>query len=174
MRPYNQGELDGLCGVYSLINATRLITKRMSFADWQLIFLKMLKLQLKQRKSANFLVYGINEVKIAKLLRQIFKPQFGISYSRPFQRRKQLELSDFWAKLEAYLHNGNNRCVIICYSTEHFSHWSVVQAISPNRLVLLDSSHRKYINRNACSTEEIDDGKAFLLEFSATFFLEGK
>ena len=113
MRPYNQGDLDGLCGFYSVINAVKHITKRMTFEDWQFIFLKMLKLQLKRQKSANFIIYGISDEKITKLLQYTQKLKFRIYYSRPFKRLNHLDIEEFWLYLEEFLKGNQNRCIIL-------------------------------------------------------------
>ena len=175
MTPYSQGDLDGLCGVYAIINAIKLISKRKSLKEWQKLFLNTIRAQLKSKKSAKFLVNGITIDDLAKLLRKAIKANPGVTFKRPFKNLERIDLSDFWSDLQNFLNNSHNhRCAIIVYSTKTSSHWTVVQGISPNRLKLHDSIHSRFINRKTCTTLNLEEGKTVLIEFTSTLYLEAR
>lgn len=171
-KPYQQGDLDGLCGVYATINATKLISVNTSAEKWQEIFLKILKLQIKQRKTVFFMIHGLNEVHVAKIIQRIISPNFDITHTRPFKRRIKVGLSEYWDHLHAFLNGQDQRSAIIWYETEDKCHWTTVSYISLNRLYLFDSTGRMAINRKQCSTTEISSETPILIRFNATFYLE--
>jgi hypothetical protein len=174
INPYTQGDLDGLCGAYAAINAVKIISKKFCVEEWQNVFLKILKQQIKHRKSVFFMVHGLNESKISKILQRIIRQRFEITYSRPFKRRKKVRLDEYWDCLHDFLNGGDRRSAIIGYENKGHSHWTVVAFISPNQLYLFDSGGRKSINRRRCTTTEITPETPILLDFTATFLLEAK
>lgn len=174
MKPYQQGNLDGLCGAYAVINAVRLISNKLSTEECQGVLLKILRLQIKHRKSVYFMIHGLNQTKIANILQQIIEPDFTITYSRPFKKRQKVKFAELYASLYDYLNAHDKRCVIICFETKSYDHWTVVESISANRLNLFDSIGRKFINCKHCTTTELSPQNPILIDFTATFFLEGK
>lgn len=164
--------MDGLCGVYATINAVKLISDKLSAEKWQEIFLKILKLQIKQRKTVVFLILGLNETNVARILQKIISPKFDITYSRPFETRKKVSMDNYWHHIHAFLNGQDGRSAIICYETKNKSHWTAVAYISLNRLYLFDSAGKKAINRKQCTTTEISKATPILIRFTATFYLE--
>ena len=172
-KPYQQGDLDGLCGIYATINAAKLISNIINTEEWQEIFLKILKLQIKQRKSVLFMVHGLNDSKVGKILQRIISHNLHIKYKRPFKRRKKVGISEYWDHLYEFLNGQDQRSAIIWYETRNQCHWTAVADITLNRLYLFDSIGRKTINRKLCSTTKISKETPILIDFSATFYLEG-
>lgn len=172
--PYQQGSLDGLCGVYTAINAAKLISTKMSYEEWQVIFLSIIKHQIDHRKSHTFLVNGLGIARLSKIMRHIIGPVCGATYTRPFKKRRELTLQEFWESLYDFLAIEGKRCVIISFSTKTYGHWTVVKSISHNRLILFDSTERKFINRKHCTTHEITQITPILIDFTATIYLEVK
>ena len=174
MKPYRQGDLDGLCGAYAVINAMRLISKNTNAEEWQDTFLKTMKFQLKHRHSISFIVYGLSQVKVARIMQRIIRPSFDFTYSRPFKNRKKIALTELWDSFSGYLYGHDKRCIIIGYETETYDHWTIVRSMTVNRLNLFDSGGRKVLNRRRCSTTELSPETPILIDFTATFYLEGK
>lgn len=173
IKPYRQGDLDGLCGIYAVINAVCLISDNIKIEPLQDIFHKTIKLQIKHRKSVTFMVNGISQAKVARLMQRIIKPNFNIKYSRPYKTRKELSVPELWSSYSDYLNGSDKRCIIICYETKTYGHWSIVQAMTAKRLYLFDSSERVIINRRHISTTTLSDTTPILIDFTATFYLEG-
>lgn len=174
MEPFIQGKLDGLCGVYAVINAAKLISKTQSTAEWQKLFLKALKLQCKHKKSMIFMVYGLNESRVAKILKRVIGPRLGIIYSRPFKNRTKISITTFWSCISEFLNADGQRAVIIVFETKDYGHWSVIRSITDNRMILFDSTGRKFINRKHCSTTEIKPETPVLIDFKSTFYEVGR
>jgi len=173
MKPYRQGDLDGLCGVYAVINAVRLISDNIGTETLQETFLKTMRLQIKHRKSIFFIVNGLSQVKIARIMQRIIRPEFDIKYSRPFKTRKEVSLAELWSSFSDHLNGSGQRCIIISYETKTIGHWTIVQSMTSKRFNLFDSGERKVINRRHCSTTELNAETPILIDFTATFYLEG-
>lgn len=174
MDPFIQGKLDGLCGIYAVTNAAKLISKTRNTEEWQEMFLKMMKLQIKHKRSMIFMVYGVNESRVAQILQRIIGPKLNTVYRRPFKNRKKLSLTAFWDSVSEFLKTDCQRAVILTFETKDYGHWTVIQAITENRLILFDSTGRQFINRKQCSTTEITSETPVLIDFSAVFYLQHK
>lgn len=172
--PFQQGNLDGLCGAYATINAARLISKKLSTDAWQLVFLKILRQQIKRQKSVFFAINGLGLSKVSNIVQRIISPELDIVYSRPFRRRANVPLPELWDSMYDYLNAQDRRSVIISLETKEYGHWTVVESISDKRLNLFDSDGRKFINRKNCTTTEITPETPLLIDFTAIFYLEGK
>lgn len=172
--PYQQGNLDGLCGAYATINAARLISKKLNTDAWQLVFLKILRQQIKHRKSVHFAIHGLGLSKVSKIVQLIISPELDIDYSRPFRRRVKVPLPELWDSISSFLNSQDRRSVIIGVETKDYGHWTVVESISDKRLNLFDSDGRKFINRKNCTTREITPETPLLIDFTTIFYLEGK
>ena len=48
LKPYRQGRLDGLCGVYALINALRLLCPRLNEDDCERAFCALIQARARQ------------------------------------------------------------------------------------------------------------------------------
>src|SRR3954453_3189414 len=51
IRPYRQGRLDGLCGIYALINALRLLCPRLNEDACEAVFCALIKARARQTAS---------------------------------------------------------------------------------------------------------------------------
>ena len=172
--PYEQGDLDCLCGAYAVINAAKLITKKISTHDYQDILLSILRQQIRRKKSIFFIIHGLDQTKLARILQYIVCPELGMMYWRPFKRRLKVSVDEFWQTLSDFL-NKDRRCAIICFENRRYDgHWTVVEFITEKRLYIFDSVGRKTINRSHCTTTKMTKETPVLIDFTATFLLEGK
>src|SRR3712207_4404911 len=77
LKPYRQGRLDGLCGVYTLINALRLLCPRLDEDDCEAVFCALIRARAWQKCSPLSVISG------------------GLS------RRELLRLIGFWQRFAA-------------------------------------------------------------------------
>ena len=86
VRPFEQGELDGLCGIYSIINAVRRIRGGKILKDIDErneLFLEILNYLHKHYHGLVFMIDGISIQSIAGILRDIIEPKYNITRKRP-------------------------------------------------------------------------------------------
>jgi len=158
--------------MYSCLNAAKLLTPRVPSNDWDRVFRKAIKLAYKRRKSISFVTNGIGNSLLNQILLRIVCPEFQLTHTRPFHHRHIPTIEEFWSKVTAFLDTTGKRCVIICYGTDAYSHWTVIQTITPKRILLFDSDNRKWLDRRLCTTVTISKETPIKIISSATFFIE--
>ena len=160
---YQQGNLDGLCGIYSIINATKSLGIRCSQWTWQDVFLEIIELIYHNKCSHQFITDGLSTPDISKALRQVICHRFDVHYTKPYHRQPGARLRLLWKTLYVHLNSEQNRSAIVCIESPTHAHWTVVQSLSHKRLTLLDSSGRSHINRHLCTTTEVSESHPILI-----------
>ena len=72
-RPFEQGDLDGLCGVYSVVNAARLAAhphRRLSAPECRALFAALLTELADEGRLRGFVAHGLGTRVLARLLRR--------------------------------------------------------------------------------------------------------
>lgn len=159
VRPLKQGELDGLCGLYSIINSVRRIGKGKILKDQDelnKLFLKILNyLYEYNKKSLKFMKEdeGINTHAIAGILRDIIEPQYNITSKCPFLNRPDIKLPAFWDSMKSFMKDNPNGAILLCLGGKH-DHWTVVDSINAKGMHVMDADDLKHFNRVNCTTSD--------------------
>jgi len=143
VRPARQGSLDGLCGVYAVINATSLALglKRRSALQ------KDLFVQLTHGLGACALLAAMDGGLDTQELVQASKAAFAwlehehgvrLAISQPYKTAKGWKISKFTDALRELL-SAADMGVILQVRLPNAHHWTVPYAISGRRLMLRDS-----------------------------------
>lgn len=143
-QPYSQGKLDCLCGIYSLINA-HLKLKYFPFSKAQYLFQNSICWIHSKYDLSCAMSYGLTVNQLLSINKHVFQPYFSSKISRPFMTKKEFDLQvhDWICKFASL----SKRAIIICYSTNTYSHWSVVNGATDKRFYLYDSYHINYISK---------------------------
>jgi len=148
MKPYQQGNLDYLCGIYSSINAvlqsTEGITqyKRKQVRKWFELILVDLS---KHRKLLDVCKYGSSVKTVERylnILQTELKDNIKIKYARPFNERTRLATV---LKKMSVLACQPHISILIGISGL-YEHWSLVAKTTADRIYLNDSDSLKYLN----------------------------
>ena len=150
--PLQQGHLDGLCGVYSIINATRCVIGALSDEEGKNLFLKIVKYLQERKNGLDFFVDGITIKDIGGTLRDVVEPTFPIKREKPLEKKPGLPLDEFWDHMRDFLAVPNH--AIILGLTGKYDHWTVVKSITKNRLSLMDSDRLFWLNKSSVTTGE--------------------
>ena len=188
-RPAIQGELDGLCGVYSVVNAIQWALHTCNTAARargrglrplsdleRLAFFDMLVTALSTRGPlAKFVTVGVRPSELAWLLR--------ISRQWVSDHRN----AELVSRRPCHRQRASAKPRIVNLLTEHLAvpgsavivgvdapldHWTVVTGLSSKRIHLLDSGFRKYLTfsgityRSASRLNGVRLGSIFLLRLS--------
>lgn len=173
VKPFKQGDLDGLCGLYAGINAAKLLTRIGRTTGTNLLLDAVLTLE-KNNCLSTYVTEGTTSLDLARILRDTICPAFHIKRSKPFHKKKNTSLSEFWQDLTVFLSTDKPRTAIISIEDAIYSHWTVVESINDKRIYLFDSYQRKVLNRNSCTTTELSATTPILIHTSLTYFLEKK
>ncbi len=153
VRVYQQGDLDGLCGVYAIVNALRYLL-RLNRKQCQTIFATLVR-TLSQARPHPYdpLVQGVVFRQLQKLVTEAdhcCSLHLGLSFqAHPLRlRREHRTVARLWAALDQAIGPG---CVAIIGITGRTDHWCVVYRVTPKTLRLLDSFGRSCIRRSRCT-----------------------
>jgi hypothetical protein len=145
MRPYRQGELDFLCGVYCVVNAVRLAARshrRLGHTTSTALFAALVH-QLDDRgRLRKVLTSGMGSCLVARLLRGAggwLQDEHGLRLEVRASFRKRDAPGSCLERLAAHLQEPGTSAIV---ATEE--HWTVAQAVGSKRLQLFDSNGRVY------------------------------
>jgi hypothetical protein len=169
MKPYEQGGLDGLCGVYSIINASNIINN-LTDDDCEELFKEILVYLDREKSLSRILTEGLNINVLGEILKNIKSLNFN--RAMPFKGSPETSLSDFWEGIQEFL-TQPNRAVLLGMAGQ-YDHWSIIKSISDKRINFCDSDGIKYFNRSACTTQEPDKKRKHQIMPTHTYFLSLK
>ena len=151
--PLMQGDLDGLCGLYSLLNAvqwalyshrigstrTRRFPQLLSDAEQQALFDTLVAALYKRRPHATFVTAGISALELTRLLR-ISREWLSVHrnadlvFRRPFYRQRTIATRRVLARLAKHLTTPGSAAIITLED-----HWTVVRGAANRRVRVVDS-----------------------------------
>lgn len=167
---YQQGDLDMLCGVYSLLNIIQLLRPQRMNQSKKLFF-KVLRFleKSKSKKLSKVITTGLTFYDIKQLL-NAFLPSESLCWERPFPSSVEPEIDQYWNTLMQLLSSNQASCVLIRLTGVH-NHWTIVKAISEQIITLYDSDKLFRINRRSCSIHSDESNKCHLLWPKQTVFV---
>lgn len=158
MPPLQQGDLDGLCGLYAAVNALRLVlapvrqVRRPEALLWFRIGLESLG---ETGNLQDFVAHGIGPKDWLNLMESLtaFASSRGdhhICVSQPLRHAARAPRSQMYGAIEDAIVHG--RAVLITLSGVH-NHYTLVSGYSPSNLWLFDSGKLQKIGRAHCGTQ---------------------
>jgi hypothetical protein len=169
MKPYVQGALDGLCAVYSIVNAARIISD-IDENQARELFTRILAYLEKTRDLSRLLTEGIGLLTVGGILRDVTSDMIGYR-SMPFKHQPDTSLDELWLEAMSFLNGGGKKAVLMCLSGPLWDHWSIVHAITEKQLYFFDSHKLKRLNRSRCTTKHSTAARPHVLCPTHTYFL---
>lgn len=158
MLALRQGHLDGLCGIYSVLNAANHLCG-LTDEDRNRLFRQLVSLLEREDYLAKALYNGTYKKHIDIISREaivFLEDEYNIviQVKRLFRDNKKININGFWAGLKQFLNHqdeGDNykRVAIIRLGGE-YEHWTCVYDVK-NSLQLIDSDGLKRINKSRCT-----------------------
>lgn len=162
--PIRQGSIDQLCGVYSVMNATELVIGKFHYD-------RQLKRKASQRKTlfsdliGHLAKHGMLETVLTSGIEQIDENgliNIAVKSVKKYQKlklRKQIvfdscevTIDQFWEKLTQHLDQPSTAAIINI--SGRIQHWTCVRQITPDTMILSDSSGIRRIAKSQCSIGE--------------------
>lgn len=172
MTPYEQGGLDGLCAIYSIVNAARIISG-IRDAEAKQLFRKILEYLEQSKELSMVLSEGIGLITISGILRDVVGDLIPYR-SIPYKNLPQTPLDEFWNEMILFLHGGRKRAIIICLGGPMWNHWSIVHEITERQIRFFDSHKLRQLNRTRCTTTRSTYRRPHVLSPTHTYFLSSK
>jgi hypothetical protein len=168
MLPFEQGGLDSLCGLYSIVNAERVINNT-GKEDSLALFNETLAYLNKKRMLRDILIDGMYLKNVKTILENVVGDR--IPYQRlPFAGWPNPDLTTFWKEIQSFLEENPHRAVILSLSGVH-DHFTVIKGISDRQMQLFDSDTLLRLNRNNCTTTYQTKTRRHVLYPAQTYFL---
>jgi len=166
LQPYQQG-IDQLCGIYSLINATRLVIRPMRIKAELLS--RCFTTLVQKKRSHDFITNGTYVTYVSYMLKEIFIKEYPIKTSKPFRQKVPLEI--YWDKLTEFLEK-ENRAVVMLFYTASAGHWTVIREITETQLILFDSKKTRNLKKEICTTTELSESKTRIIIPTMSFLIQ--
>lgn len=153
IEPYRQGELDGLCSIYSAINALRLALHSaapLSKACAKDLFERGAMYLDRRGGVTETLAFGTSTRRwhgiVRRLARQASSAELAVELEQPSFDAKPSS-DDILAWVEASIADGKP---VLIQLAEGIDHFTVVAGVTPTRLQLFDSCGQRFIKRKSC------------------------
>src|SRR3954451_3049479 len=152
LQPYRQGRLDGLCGVYALINALRLLCPRLDEDACERAFCALIRARARQTAFPLAVISGgLSRRELLKLIGpwQWFaarESEVTLTVSR--LKVSEPTLRGIWRGL-CHALDGKSVAIIGLDGAER--HWTVAHAATERTLRVADSSGLRVIFRSQCT-----------------------
>jgi hypothetical protein len=172
MKPYEQGGLDGLCAIYSIVNAARIISA-IQDAEAKALFRRILEHLEQSRDLSRVLSEGIGLTTIGGILRDVVGDLIP-HRSMPYKNLPHTPLDDFWSGMTRFLEAGGERAILIGLGGPMWDHWSIVHEITARQIRFFDSHKLYRFNRTRCTTTRSTSRRPHMLCPTHTYFLSLK
>ncbi len=167
--PFQQGGLDSLCGLYSIVNAERIIN-RSSDDETQQLFDDLIHFLAHRKLLSKFLIGGIIHTQMLMLLDKVVGKQRISNVQIPWRGVQNPDLTTFWRSVQNFLDGSPGRAVILGLQGYH-DHWTVIESITNRSILLYDSALIKRLLRSACTTVYTTEKRKHLIFPAQTYFL---
>jgi hypothetical protein len=162
LKPFQQGGLDGLCGVYAVINAVRLAAwplRRISAKHSEALFALLAADLDRDGHLVKVLTRGTHAYLVSRMLNQADrwlanKLNLRLRFYRPFYNRPRAVSRSVVRVISDHMMAPQTTALIVL--TGRYHHWSVVQAATPAFLILFDSDGIHRVRRRARAAARSD------------------
>jgi len=168
MDPYQQGQLDGYCGLYCLINSHHYVDGPIEHeAAWRHLSKLLEELNTLQPRSER-IHYGTTVQELGMLFKYL-EHDFNVHRYKPFHKGK-VDRASFFYSLRRFLHPPN-RVAMVCLSGKH-NHWTLIKRVTEKRLYLFDSDGMTYLDKKHCSIGDSSPKSLHTIAPSHTYYLK--
>jgi hypothetical protein len=152
--PFQQGDLDGLCGVYAVLNAARILCPEIDddYCD-ELFAVVLEKLAKSLKKPMRAVVNGTSRPHIALMVKAAAAEierdlEIKLKATGLKTPKKKVALPQLWEALQEEIGSG---AVVILALSGRRDHWTVAYHMSDRTIRLADSNSLKVILRSHCT-----------------------
>ena len=170
--PFQQGGLDSLCGLYSIVNAERFINHS-SDEDTQQLFDDLIHYLSRRGLLGKLLIGGVIHTQMLLILDKVVGKERISNVQIPWRGVPNPDLTTFWNSMQNFLDGTSGRAIILGLQGFH-DHWTVIETISNRSIRLYDSALIKRLPRSSCTTVYATWKRKHLLFPAQTYFLSNE
>ncbi len=164
-KPYLQGQLDYLCGAYSVVNAVFALHGPWSTVEARVVLLETLQILQITNDSLTRLANGTPNSDMRQLIPRICS-RYQLQSGRLLYGRQKHSLSHLWQSCRTFI---DERGGVLIVRLEHrsWSHWTVITRVSAKQLYLFDSTGLQAVKRSHCTIGEISKQRPYRIDTTA-------
>lgn len=170
--PFQQGGLDSLCGLYSIINAERFIN-RSTDEETQQLFDDLIQHLSRRKLLGRLLISGIIHKEMLAILDKVVGKKRISNVQIPWRGVPNPDLTTFWKSMQSFLDGTPGRAIILGLQGYH-DHWTVIEKITSRSILLYDSALIKRLPRSRCTTVYATGRRQHILLPAQTYFLSNE
>jgi hypothetical protein len=127
--PFQQGGLDSLCGLYSIVNAERYINHSTD-EETQQLFDDLIYYLSRRGLLSKFLIGGIIHTEMLVILKKVVGKKRISNVEIPWRGVQNPDLTKFWKSMQDFLDGTSGRAIILGLQGYH-DHWTRVLPTVP-------------------------------------------
>lgn len=173
LKPFIQGDLDGLCGLYSLINSARYASHDVDELTGKAMFEESMLWLQANGYLPQALYSGIPVKALLSLHGRVIRRRMRVlKLSRPFLFATSMTDDEFWAEMAAQVAKPLCALMVRLFSSP-WSHWTVISRITLGQVHLFDSGDLVWIRRRSCTCSRDRPGM-FFIDHTEVFLIEAE
>ena len=172
MPPFQQGGLDSLCGLYSIINAERIINHS-SNEETQQLFDDLIHYLSRRGLLTKLLIGGIVHAEMLVILNKVVGKKRILNVQIPWRGVLNPDLTAFWKSMQNFMDGTPVRAIILGLQGYH-DHWTVIESITNRSIKLYDSASIQRLPRSSCTTVYATGKRKHVLLPAQTYFLSNE
>ena len=139
--PFQQGRLDSLCGIYSIVNTIHALYGPLTRPGATGLFIDILEhLEDQSITTLERLAESTNMADLSKSL-QLTSTTYPIRWARPFHQKKGVTLDDYWLYLHSFFADKRGIVIINAVRGEVYDHWTTAYRVSLLMLLVMVEAH---------------------------------
>jgi hypothetical protein len=159
--PYQQGDLDGLCGVYAIVNAIRRLRPSLTEPQAEALFAHLMRaVRSLDNGRAAIAKSGLTYSQLRSLIeaaRQHMRKVHQIElvvHNVPEDVRRSWSVAALWRLIGR--HVSGHRVVLLGIAGRH-DHWTLAVGITQGQITLYDSGNLRVLRRSLCAVRRQRD-----------------
>lgn len=165
-KPLDQGDEDGFCGLYAIINAITLLFPGTMNQERRDSVFKAICRAIPQHKWPGPIWNGTTSTDVRAMLgaaRREMNNSF--SWEQPFDHLKLMSVDEFMRELKWRI-EGDDAFAVVGIS-KPWEHWTCAHRLTPHEMIMTDSCHVKQIPLGKCGLT--GDGMEYEFDYKQTF-----
>lgn len=164
---FYQGYLDSLCGIYSIINADKIVNSP-PLLESQNLFNSIIHFLDKKKILKDVILEGTDQSLMRLLMKNVAGSRFPVKISN---RKNFKNLREWWSYSRNFLDEGENRTIIISLGGKLY-HLSVIERITDRTIFLKDSDKGwKTLKKSMCRLAGYSETDKYIIYPSQCWYL---
>lgn len=164
IQPLGQGDYDGLCGLYAILNAIRLAaapTQILSHKYAQRLFVSGVRYLSDRDALERAVCWAIKRQHLQGLVRHLRREAWAIAKLRVHHEHlledgDEIDAEQVFAALDHYL---SQRKVVLAFLRGAYRHYTVVAGSTRSSLILFDSYGYRWLRKASCVVTATDPAR---------------